>query len=217
MLRSSRTCASRARGAAAVAEQPLEHHARIGLHRHRRRSALRHEMRVDVDAAVAVVAVADQVRSARAPARATAAACPCRAPARRSDRRSCRRGRRRLRCASGARRSARRCSRARGRRCRRRTIRPADGQPAQHDDLVANGSSGFSDRRQLELARRRRPASTASMDHAVRDVDEAEPPRRLARRRSRSATSAGTIASSNGSASVRRCRAGTSAAAAPSW
>ena len=59
MLRSVRIRASRSSGCAAAAEHPLEHHARIDLHRQRRRRRLPVE-RVHVGAAVAGIAGADE-------------------------------------------------------------------------------------------------------------------------------------------------------------
>ena len=70
LARLGRRCVVRA----AVAEQPLEHDARVVLGRQRRRRRPPRQ-RVQVDAAVAVVAVA-RSSSSRSTARATAARCP---------------------------------------------------------------------------------------------------------------------------------------------
>ena len=61
MLRSSWMRATRSAGAAALAEHPLEHLARVDLHRQRRRRRPPRQ-RVHVDAAVVAVARADQAR-----------------------------------------------------------------------------------------------------------------------------------------------------------
>ena len=60
-LRSSSVRASRSAADAALAEHPLEHLARVDLHRHRRRRRPPRQ-RVHVDAAVVAVARADQAR-----------------------------------------------------------------------------------------------------------------------------------------------------------
>ena len=59
MLRSRRIAARRSSTVPPVAEQPLEHHAGVVLHRERR-GGRRPGQRVDVDAVVAVVAVPDE-------------------------------------------------------------------------------------------------------------------------------------------------------------
>ena len=71
-------------GAVAAAEQPLEHRARVVLHRQRRRRRAPGD-RVGVRAAVAGVARAQRCRRCRAPARATPAASPCPGASPRSD------------------------------------------------------------------------------------------------------------------------------------
>ena len=138
---------------AAVAEQPLEDHARIVLGRQRRRRRPPRQ-RVHVDAAVAVLAVADQVIQIERELERRQRRCPCRARRQSTDRPSSRCGRRRLRCASGARRSAtcwcRECDRRRRRRAPRRWV----AQAADDDHLIAERRQRREDRRQLEIRAR---------------------------------------------------------------
>ena len=114
-------------GGGAVSEHPIEHDARIDLHRHRRRRRAPGN-RVHVGAAEPDVARSDQAAVVLdRPVRATAAACPGRSSPRQSDRWSRRHECRRRRCAWDGRRSGT----PPGSACDRRRCRPGPaGRPS---------------------------------------------------------------------------------------
>ena len=201
MLRSSRTCASRCSGRAAVAEHALEDDARVHFHRQRRgRRAPRD--RVPVDAAVAVVAVADEIVLLERHLERQQAACRCRSPARRADRRSCA-----LRTSAPSVRLG--CTPLSHTVC----PRECSPLPSPHDSACRwlrpvgtstwslKGASGRERRRQLVEHRSLALGRPGAHRRAVRRVDEAETAHGLGAVLA-CAESAGTIASRNGSATV---------------